>query len=587
MRYRLSFPAPQTHHLHVALELERPGEALELSLPVWTPGSYLVREYARHLEGVEASDEAGQPVAVERLDKQRWRVLAGGAARVTVRYQVYANDLTVRTCHVDATHAFLSPAAVFLSARGREGSPHQVEVELPAGWRVATALPGGPTTFTAADYDELVDSPLEIGLQRVATFEALGRPHELVVWGRGDLDLPRLAADVQRIVEAHGAFWGGLPYRRYVFILHLTAKGRGGLEHLDSTVLLVPRLGFTTAQGYQDVLGLVSHEFFHLWNVKRLKPAALTPYDYGREQYTRLLWWFEGATSYYEQLALVRAGLTSPGSYLEALGRLFTALARTPGAAKVSVEQSSLLAWVKLYRPDENTANSAVSYYLKGELVALALDLTLRRAGASLDEVLRRLFQRFSAPGGTPGAGVPEDGVERVVAELLGAEAAGRFFDRYVRGTAPLAPDLELVGLRLRHRAARGADDKGGKPGRPEEGSRPGWLGAELSSGPRLTVTSVREGSPAWQAGLTADDELVAEDGLRIDRASLQERLEVRGPAGALRLTLFRRDELLEVLVPLAPPPDDTCWLEPEEAPSAAQRAAFQAWCGQPGPGAP
>lgn len=577
MRYTLSCPEPQTHHLHVALDLDRPGGDVELFLPVWTPGSYLVREFARHLEGLEATDEAGRPLRLERLDKHRWRLEGGAAARATVRYRVYANELTVRTSHVDGTHAFVSPAGVFLGVRGREGQEHRVRVEAPPGWRVATALAGGPEEFSARDYDELVDSPLELGTHELHVFEAMGKVHEVAVWGRGNLDLPRFVADVKRIVEAHGAFWGGLPYRRYLFIVHLGAKGRGGLEHAESTVLLLPRLGFGERDGYEDALGLVSHEFFHLWNVKRLRPAALTPYRYDAEQYTRLLWWFEGATCYYEQLALVRAGLRSPARHLEALGRQFTALARTPGAGKLPVEQSSLVAWVKLYRPDENTANSAVSYYLKGELVALALDLALRRAGASLDELLRQLYARHLA------GGVPEDGVERLAAELLGEPAATAFFDRYVRGVAPLEPDLALVGLRLRHRPSRGADDKGGRPGRPEDAAA-GWLGAELSSGPRLLVTSVREGSPAWRAGLTADDELLAEGGFRLDKASLADRLRERGPDGRLRLTLFRRDELLEVEVPLAPPPEDAAWLEPVEDPSEAQRAAFRAWCGAPWP---
>jgi predicted metalloprotease with PDZ domain len=573
MRYALSCPEPQTHHLHVALELDRPGGDAELFLPVWTPGSYLVREFARHLEGLEACDEAGRPLPLTRVDKHRWRLEGGSAARATVRYRVYANELTVRTSHVDGTHAFVSPAGVFLGVRGREAQPHRVVVTAPPGWRVATALEGGPAEFTARDYDDLVDSPLELGTHELATFEAMGALHEVAVWGRGNLDLPRFVADVKRVVEAHGAFWGALPYRRYLFIVHLAGKGRGGLEHGTSTVLLLPRHAFGDADGWEDALGLVSHEFFHLWNVKRLRPAALLPYRYEGEQYTRLLWWFEGATSYYEGLTLVRAGLVQPARWLEALGRRFTALARTPGAAKLPVDQSSLISWVKLYRPDENTGNSAVSYYLKGELVALCLDLALRRAGHSLDEVLRQLYARHAQ------GGVPEDGVERLVAELIGEPAARLLFDRWVRGTVPLDPDLSLVGLRLRHRTSRGADDKGGKPGKPEEGA-PGWLGAELASGPRLTVASVREGSPAWRAGLTADDELLAEGGCRIDKGSLAERLKERGPAGALRLTLFRRDELLEVTVPLAAPPEDTAWLEPVDDPSEAQRAAFQAWCG-------
>jgi predicted metalloprotease with PDZ domain len=579
MRYLLSFPAPQTHHVQVALEIDRPGEA-ELFLPVWTPGSYLVREYARHLEGLEAADQAGRSVALERLDKHRFRLLGGGAEQVTVRYRVYANELTVRTSHVDATHAFLSPAGVFLGVRGREGAPHEVAVEPPPGWQVATALPGGPSRFTASSYDELVDSPLEVGQHEVVRFEARGVEHRIAVWGHGELDLARLGADLRRIVEAQAEFWGELPYPRYLLILHLTGKGRGGLEHQACAVLLAARSALADPEGYRDLLALVSHELFHAWNVKRLRPAALTPYRYGGEQYTRLLWWFEGATSYYEQLLLVRAGLLTPAQHLQALGRAFTTLLRTPGAEKLSVEAASQLAWIKLYRPDENSANSGVSYYLKGELIAFALDLLLRRHGASLDEVMRRLWARHRA------GGVPEDGVEPVVAELVGAPAAAAFFDRYVRGTAPLAPDLALLGLALRRRPARSGDDKGGKPARTEEGAAAGWLGAELSNGPRITVVAVREGSPAWLAGLTADDELVAEGGFRLDRAGLQSRLEQRGPGGTLRLTLFRRDELVEVAVTLAAPPDDTAWLEPVEEPSEAQRAAYQAWSGARWPAA-
>ena len=583
MRYVLSFPAPQTHHLQVALELDRPGEA-ELFLPVWTPGSYLVREYARHLEGLEATDQAGLPVAVDRLDKHRFALHGAAAERVTVRYRIYANDLTVRTSHVDASHAFLAPASVFLGVRGREGQPHEIAVELPPGWQVATALPGGPSRFTASDYDQLIDSPLEIGQHLSARFTVRGVEHELAVWGHGEVELGHFAEDVQRIVEAQAAFWGGLPYPRYLFVLHLTGKGRGGLEHLGSSVLLAPRASFSDPEAYRDLLGLVSHELFHAWNVKRLRPAAFTPYDYDREQYTRLLWWFEGVTCYYEQLLLVRAGILSSAHHLQSLGKLVTSVLRTPGAGKLSVEEASALAWIKLYRPDENSGNSGVSYYLKGELTALALDLLLRRHGASLDEVMRRLWARHRE------GGVPEGGVEPVVAELTSAVEARTFFDRHVRGTGPLADDLQgelrQVGLALRRRPARNGDDKGGKAAKVEEGAASGWLGAELANGAKLTVTSVREGSPAWQAGLTADDELLAEGGFRLDRAGLQSKLERRGPGGTLRLTLFRRDELVKAVVTLGVPPEDTAWLEPEAAATEPQRAAFQAWCGVRWPGA-
>jgi predicted metalloprotease with PDZ domain len=579
MRYQLSCPEPWTHQFHVELTVEAPGPELVAALPVWTPGSYLVREFARHLELPTAEDGQGRPLLVERPDKHTLRVATAGAARVKLRYRVYANELTVRTSHLDATHGFVSPAGVLAAVRGREAEPHLLSVELPAGWRVATALPGGPAEFTARDYDHLVDSPLELGTHRTVACEALGVPHEIAVWGEGSLDLDRLAEAARIIFETAGRFWGGLPYRRYLVILHLTGKGRGGLEHDDSTVLQYPRLAPGDRDGWEGLLGLLAHEHFHAWNVRRLRPAALTPYDYFREQYTGLLWWFEGATSYYEQLLLTRAGLQGAGSYLKGLGRLLTTLARSPGAAKLTLEEASRLAWVKLYRPDENSANSAVSYYLKGELVALALDLALRRVGGSLDEVARALYERHRE------GGLPEDGVEPALAERLGAAEARRVLDQWVRGTAPLAPglDLDLVGLRLRHRPASGADDKGGTPGKPPEGPPPGWLGADFGSG--LTVKSVREGSPAWRAGLTAEDELLAADGWRLDKAGLAARLEALGPGGTLRLTLFRRDELRQVDVALTPPPEDTAWLEPVEAATPAQREAFQAWCGAPWPG--
>jgi predicted metalloprotease with PDZ domain len=579
MRYRLSMPEPHSHLFHVEMAVDRPGDALDLVFPVWTPGSYLVREFARHVEGAAAEDGDGRRLPLERLDKHRFLVRAGGVERAIVRYRVYANELTVRTCHLDGTHGFVNPAAVFPLVRGREGGPHALEVESPTGWRVATALSGGPTRFTARDYDELADSPLEIGTHRTLRFTALGRPHEIALWGRGNVDEARLADDARRIVEAVGALMGGLPYERYVFIVHLADRRRGGLEHAASTTLHVARTGFFPRKAYEETLGLLAHEFFHAWNVKRLRPAAFVPYDYGREQYTRLLWWFEGATSYYEQVALARAGILEPRRRLEALGEALTSLEQTPGARKMSLEEASFVAWVKHYRPDENTPNSAVSYYLKGELVALALDLALRRAGRSLDDLLKLLYARYEREG------VPEDAIERAAAELLGPDPARRFFDRFVRGTDPLELDLDVVGLRLRRRVATGLDDKGGTPARPNGGRpRPGWLGASLAEGPKLVVQSVLEGSPAHRAGLYAADEIVAEDGFRVDRGALWDRLCERGPGGRLRLTVFRRDELVTVEVVLGDPREDALWLEPASDATPAQRAAFESWCAGPWP---
>ena len=588
-------PEPHGHLFHVELEVEDPGDELVLALPVWTPGSYLVREFSRHVEGLTAEDGSGRPLAVERLDKHRFRVAACGAARALVRYRVFAHELSVRTCHLDGTHGFFNGAALFLYAEGRQREIHHLEVVPPAGWKVTTALapaPGGvdplarpdersgPWLFTARDYDELVDSPVEAGTHSVVTFQAGGKPHAIALWGRAPAEpTERLAGDVRRIAAHFAEMMGGLPYDRYLFVVHLTANGRGGLEHGASSTLHVKRTGFFPADAYRETLALVAHELFHAWNVKGLRPAALVPYDYSREQYTRLLWWFEGVTSYYDELALVRTGLADPGRYLKHVGEQLTALARLPGAAKMSVEEASLGAWVKLYRPDENSGNSAVSYYLKGELIALALDLELRRAGGSLDDLARSLHARWA------GQGLPEDAIEPAVAEVVGRERARSFFDRHVRGTGPVDVDLDLVGVTARCRCASGFDDKGGTPPKADAGPVAGWLGVALAASPKLAVAAVREGSPAWHAGLYADDEIVAESGFRVDRGALWDRLSERGPGGTLRLTVFRRDELVEVEVPLGVPPEDTVWLEPAPSPSPAQRAAFTAWCGAAFPG--
>ncbi len=595
MLYRVSMPEPHSHLFAVETVLERPDPSPVLVMPVWTPGSYLVREFARHLEGLSAEDGEGRALPLERLDKHRFRVEAGRAERVVVRYRVYANELTVRTCHLDGRHGYFNGAALFLYAEGREREPCTLQVAPPPGWRVATALApqavprarafaasnglDGSPIFTARDYDELVDSPVEIGTHACATFEALGKTHEIAVQGKGNLDLARFSDDLRRVVESLGRLMGGLPYERYLFIVHLTEKRRGGLEHAGSTTLNLHRMGFFPLEAYQEAVALAAHEFFHLWNVKRLRPAALTPYDYSREQYTRLLWWFEGVTSYYDALTVTRAGIRDARRFLKHLGEQLTALERNPGARKMSLEEASLVAWVKYYRPDENAVNSAVSYYLKGEMVAFALDLALRHAGRSLDELVRLLYARHA------GGGLPEDGVEHACGELLGASAARAFFDRHVRGTEPIDLPLETVGLRLRRRRSQGFDDKGGTPGSGGAKPVPGWLGAEIASGPKLTVTSVREGSPAHRAGLYAEDEIVAESGFRVDRGALWDRLLERGPQGSVRLAVFRRDELVEVEVALAEPPQDAIWVEPLPGASSEQRAAFESWTGAPLPG--
>jgi predicted metalloprotease with PDZ domain len=574
VRYRVSMPRPHTHLFEV--EARFPGQdVLEAVLPVWTPGSYLVREYARHVQQLSAVDEAGATLPVERVDKRTWRVQAHGRP-ATLRYRVYANELTVRTSHLDGSHGYFNGASLFLYAEALRSVPHHLLVDAPSGWSVFTALNPEAEGFLAPDYDTLVDSPVEIGPHTPVRFTAAGVPHEVVVWG-GAIDRAKLEADLRAICEAEAALWGGLPFQRYLFLIYLLDKGRGGLEHGASTALVYARQQLTAPNGWEDFLTLASHEYFHAWNVKRLKPRAFVPFDYAGENYTRLLWAFEGITSYYDNLLVRRAGRMSGPRYLCRLGEAFSVFQATPGRMVQTLEEASLTAWVKYYRQDENTPNSAVSYYLKGELVALFLDLEIRRAtgdARSLDDVMRLLWARYG-----DGRGVPESAVEEAAAEVADRDL-GSFFDRALRSTKELDTSvLAHVGLQLRTRIRESASDKGGTPPRlkPGEAKPRGWTGILPRGG---SIGSVLEGSPAQAAGLYAEDEVVAIDGIRGDAGALVSRSDDRAPGETVRVTVFRRDVLVDVPVTLAQRPEDAVWLAPVDAPTEAQRAAFERWLG-------
>jgi predicted metalloprotease with PDZ domain len=571
-------PRPHTHLFEV--EAHFPAlDFLDAVLPVWTPGSYLLREYARHVQDVTAQDETGQALRVERTDKRTWRVESRGQP-IVLRYRVYANELTVRTSHLDGTHGYFNGATLFLHAESLRALPHRVRVEAPAGWKVFCALDRDGDELVAQDHDALVDSPVEVGPHEPLTFEAAGVPHQVVLWGEPKPDTQRLTAELKAVCEAEAAFFGGLPLQRYLFLVYLSDKGRGGLEHMASTTLLFGRQGFATQKGWEDFLTLAAHEYFHLWNVKRIKPRALVPFRYGEEAYTRLLWAFEGTTSYYDNLLVRRAGLMSPQRYLTRVGEALSALSATPGRRVQTLEEASLTAWVKYYRPDENSINSGVSYYLKGELVALCLDLTLRQLSSdarSLDDVMRLLFQRYG-----DGSGVPEDGVEAAAAEVAG-QGLRPFFDRALRSTEEL--DLSVlshVGLFAQSRVRESASDRGGTPPRTKssETRERGWLGVLPRQG--STIAAVLQGSPAMEAGLYAEDEVVALDGEKVDAAGLVSRCDDRAPGTRITIHVFRRDRLVEVGVTLGTRPQDALWLARVDKPSDAQKASYQRWMGAP-----
>lgn len=604
IQYRVTPSDPAAHIFRVELTIADPDpRGQELSLPAWIPGSYMIREFSKHIVSIDARDERG-PIALDKLDKRRWKAAPAQGA-LTVTAHVYAWDLSVRKAHLDQGHGYFNGTALFLCPEGREDEPVEVELDAPddprcAGWKVATSLPrvaGEPWgfgRFRAADYDELVDHPVEMGTFDLVQFQAGGVPHDVAVTGRHSGDLDRFARDLAVICQHHVDFWGGdAPMDRYLFQLTVVGDGYGGLEHRASTSLIAKRDDLPApgddkiSDGYRSLLGLCSHEYFHTWNVKRLKPAAFTPYDLSRENHTTLLWAFEGITSYYDDLGLVRCGLIEIDSYLELLGRSFTRVTRLPGRHVQSLADSSFDTWIKLYMPDENSNNAAVSYYTKGAMVALALDLTIRLGTAtadapggqkSLDDVMRDLWQRF----GAHGIGVPEDGVEVTAAEVTGLDLRS-FFDQAVRGTddLDLAGLLAQFGVRMHLRPAEGADDKGGKAGKD---APTGDLGADVSGGNgSVRLKSVRTGGAAMKAGLSAGDVVVAADGLKVDAKGLLACFAKASPGQRITVHAFRRDELMTVDVVVQAPEATHAWLELDPDPTPAMLARRGAWLGDAG----
>ena len=575
LHYRIEPADLHAHLFHVTLTIAQPAAQQRVALPVWIPGSYMVREFAKNLQNLRAT-QGRRSVLVQQLDKATWQVDATPGKPLVLSYAVYALDNSVRTAWLDASRGFFNGTSLCLQVAGQETLPHALELmstRATATWHVATGLPAVATntrgfgSYMADDYDALVDHPFELGHFWSGEFKACGVPHRFVVAGAApSFDGARLLADTQKICEAEIRFWhprGKPPHTNYVFMLNAVDDGYGGLEHRNSTALIctrrdLPRVGDKrSSEGYTTLLGLISHEYFHTWNVKRLKPAAFAQFDYSRENYTHQLWFFEGFTSYYDDLLLRRAGLLDDAAYLRLLNKTINQVGQTPGRLVQSVAESSFDAWVKYYRQDENTPNATVSYYTKGALVALCLDLTLRAEGTTdLDEVMRSLFKRCK--------GGPMSEADLLdVLQLLAGRSLAPELAQWVHSTdtLPLQPLLERHGVAVHadpsHMAQR--------------------LGLRVAETGNIVVKTVLRGGAAEKAGFCAGDEWLGVE-LPGEREGwrLQKLDDLALYAGSqLRMTaLVSRDKRL-LRLPLVLPEGVTTWRL-----AARDAAALTAWLG-------
>ncbi len=590
-KYTVSFDQAAEHIIDVSLSLDSPAlEGQIFRLPNWIPGSYMIRDFSRNIVSLKANS-AGRDVPITKIDKSTWQ-LASGLTQVTLNYRVYAWDLSVRAAHVDQTHAFFNGTSVFLSADGQENSEHSVTIVRPSHdaeqlFELSTTLTAvdidkaGFGRYSAADYDELIDHPVELGTFKRLSFLACGVKHEVVLTGDCHFDEQRVIDDLTRICEYQINFFGmPAPVEHYVFMVMVVDAGYGGLEHRASTALMITRenlpvVGETkVADKYLDFLGLCSHEYFHTWNVKRIKPAKFVPFDLTSESYTELLWFFEGMTSYYDDLVLARTGLIDTDRYLGLLSKTLTRVQRGQGRQSQTVTDSSFDAWNKFYKQDENAPNAIVSYYAKGALIALCLDALLRKtshSSMSLDNLMRALWQRWLHNE----AGIAEDEPQRLAAQLLNTDLTD-FFDRVLYSTEdlPIKEALTTLGVSIEWSERLSSSDMGGN--RSSSSTKAAtvypWLGANVVDAPGgMRIAQLMSGGPAAKAGLSAGDIIVAINHLSISKAELDAQLRRYADADSLPVHYFRLGRLHETALPVESAPRDTAVLQIEDKKAVEQ----------------
>jgi predicted metalloprotease with PDZ domain len=596
IEYRLKPVAPEAHLLEVHLRIETPDpHGQRLYLPAWIRGSYMVRDFARNLVTLRASSQTGE-IETRKLDKQTWLV-PPVAGPLDIVYSIYAWDLSVRAAHVDTTHAYFNGPYVFLAVAGFEKESCRVEFQPPDGsgyadWQLAIALPpvsvndAGFGLYQANNYDALIDAPAEMGNFESTSFEVLGKPHRFVVSGRQRTDLERISRDMTAICSEEAALFDDLPISSYLFLLWVVGDGYGGLEHCNSTSLMISRDDLPPhrmekmTKGYRRLLGLCSHEYFHLWHVKRITPEVFQRQGTDKEVYTRQLWVFEGITSYYDELILVRSGVIDRENYFEMLAETITRVMRGSGRFKQTLEESSFDAWTKFYKQDENAPNAIVSYYAKGALLAMLLDLKIRERSEgekSLDDVMRALWQRH----GKTSTGLPEGAFESIAQQVTGLDLT-EFFAWGVRSTRDLqlAEGLTSVGVELHLLPAKSSTDMGGLTDKmPLSNKAKPVLGVKWrQQAGSVLIQQVFDGGAAQRAGLSAGDEVIALNGLRMDAGQMENFIGQIETGECVTLHLFRRDELMQFNVLPLEAPADTATLFLPDTINDQQRMRREAW---------
>ena len=564
INYTVSMSKPWTHLLEVEMRLKwnRMPDKAELKMPVWTPGSYLIREYARHVQDFAVKDGGGRALTWQKINKNTWQIDSKGVKELVATYRVYSNELTVRTNELNDEHGFWNNAALLMFPAGQLAAASTVTVAPYTKWKIATGLPrvsGASNTFRAPNFDVLYDSPFEVSDFKEISFDVHGKTHRVVMSGEGNYDLKKIAEDVAKIAVEGYKIFGEFPYDDYTFIVNL--RGGGGLEHLNSTALQWSRFGFQPPARYNGFLSLVAHEYFHLWNVKRIRPDALGPFDYENENYTKLLWVAEGGTAYYESLLLRRAGLISDKELLDGWASTIEQLQNRPGRLETSLEEASFDAWIKYYRQDENAINNQISYYDKGEVVNMMLDVTIRTAsnGAkSLDDVMRHLYNEFYKENRNY---TPAD--FQKAAELAAGRSLDDFFSKYVRGEAEIDYNAILAGIGLQLKA-------------DEPDKSKAYIGADFTEeNGRLTIRTVPANTPAYEQGLNNGDQIVAIDGYRAGNTFLQSYLAERKPGDTIKLTIFRFDKLRDVTFKLGANMRADYSFKPVDGPTDVQKKLY------------